>query len=62
MRFGTTCAIVPVKVLAQAKRRLSSVLPDAVRPSEPLRGDDEFEDPDRVPPGTTARDVHIRRP
>jgi 2-phospho-L-lactate guanylyltransferase len=31
MSAGTTCAIVPVKVLAHAKRRLSSVLPDAVR-------------------------------
>ena len=31
MSSGTTCAIVPVKVLAHAKRRLSSVLPDAVR-------------------------------
>src|SRR5262245_2501328 len=31
MSSGTTCAIVPVKVLADAKRRLSSVLPDAPR-------------------------------
>src|SRR5215475_13398719 len=31
MSSGTTCAIVPVKVLAHAKRRLSSVLPDAPR-------------------------------
>jgi 2-phospho-L-lactate guanylyltransferase len=31
MSSGTTCAIVPVKVLAHAKRRLSSVLPDAAR-------------------------------
>src|SRR5690348_15782384 len=31
MNSGTTCAIVPVKVLAHAKRRLSSVLPDAAR-------------------------------
>jgi 2-phospho-L-lactate guanylyltransferase len=31
MSSGTTGAIVPVKVLAHAKRRLSSVLPDAVR-------------------------------
>jgi 2-phospho-L-lactate guanylyltransferase len=31
MSSGTTCAIVPVKVLAHAKRRLSSVLPAAAR-------------------------------
>ena len=31
MSSGRTCAIVPVKALEQAKRRLSSVLPDAAR-------------------------------
>lgn len=31
MSFGRTCAIVPVKTLDRAKRRLSSVLPDAGR-------------------------------
>jgi len=31
MSFGRTCAIVPVKALEQAKRRLSPVLPDAAR-------------------------------
>ena len=31
MSGGATCAIVPVKALAQAKRRLAPVLPDAAR-------------------------------
>ena len=31
MSSGRTCAIVPVKALGRAKRRLSSVLPEAAR-------------------------------